>query len=86
MGTNLTKSRFFIAAPVFFLLEHSGRFLIINYATREDHGPVGGRGSRLAAPAELGDTPLTHGMLIALAIPAGSPGSLPLSLGRACGA
>jgi len=37
-------------------------------------------------PAELGDTPLAPRMLIALAIPAGSPGSLPLSLGRACGA
>ena len=34
---------FFFAGVHFFLLEHFGRLLVINYATGDDCGPCGGR-------------------------------------------
>ena len=58
--TKVTKSTDFFAGPLVFLLEHSSRFLTINYVSSDDYGPAGGRGSRLAAPAGPGSTPLAR--------------------------
>ena len=53
------------------LLEHSGRFLGLNYAAGDDYRLAGGGGSRVAASAGLGNTQHTSGMSGARAVSSG---------------